>query len=236
MNIDMILESGLNTCSDSLTYRILRRLLPAVSELHLPSLKTVQAGRYDGSVFFSGAVVDGKVTIFRQGFYLYEEQAAATVCSVSTAGSVMNENYTSATEDPALELENLLDLPWYWPLTIAGKVRLELNRSKHDDKALQRYMEKRRDQGLESMTPDFVTEGIAVAEEVERERDLLIRLNTAVRDLTDKEQQVLWMYICQDQERTHVAQKLHIHPTTVSHTTRRGIVKIRSSLIQRKTT
>lgn len=236
MNIDMILESGPNACFDSLTYRTLCGLLPAVSELHLPNLKTVQAGHYDGSIFYSGSAVDGEVTIFRQGFYLYKERAASTVCSVSTAGSVMNENYTSATEDPALELDKLLDLPWYWPLTIAGKVRLELNRSKHDDKAAKRYMEKRRDQGLESMTPDFAAQDITVTEEAERERDLLIRLNTAVRDLTDKEQRVLWMYICQNQERTHVAQKLHIQPVTVSNTKRRGIVKLRTALTQRNAT
>ena len=161
MNSHIILDNKLDAHSDSLTYRDLCGLLPAVSELQLPSLKTVQAGHYDGSIFYSGAIIDGTMTIFRQGFYLYEERAAASVCSVSTAGRLMNENYTSTTEDPALELENLLDLPWYWPLTIAGKVRLELNRSKYDDKAAKRYMEKRRDQGLESASPDFVAAGLA---------------------------------------------------------------------------
>ena len=58
----------------------------------------------------------------------------------------------------------------------------------------------------------------------------------AVRNLTDKEQRVLRMYICQDQERTHVARVLHIQPTTVSNTKRRGIVKLRAALTQNNAT
>ena len=236
MNNHIILESGLNACSDSLTYRALRGLLPAVSELQLPHLKTVQSGFYDDSIFFSGAAVDGTVTLFSQGFYLYAERTTATVCSVSAAGAVMNENYTSTTEDPALGLENLLDLPWYWPLTIAGKVRLEQNRDKHDDKAAERYMVKQRNLRLASVTPDFAAESIAAEEEAERERDLLIRLDVAFRNLTDKERRVLLLYICRDQERDYVARELRIHPTTVSHTRHRGLAKVRASLTQRKET
>ena len=236
MNNNNILGNKLDAHSDSLTYRDLRGLLPTVSELQLPSLKAVQSGRYDDSIFYSGAAIDGTMTLFRQGFYLYEEQAVETVCSVSTAWSVMNENYTSTTMDPALDMEKLMDLPWYWPLTIAGKVRLEQNRNKHDDKAWKHYQEERRNQGAGSVTPDFMSEGIAIAEEEERERDLHVRLNAALRDLTEKERQVLRMYICHDQERVHVARELRVHPTTVSHTKRRGVMKIRSSLMLRKTT
>ena len=236
MNNNNILGNKLDAHSDSLTYRDLRGLLPAVSELQLPGLKTVRSGRYDDNIFFSGAVVDGTMTIFRQGFYLYEEQAVATVCSVSAAGSVMNENCTSTTMDPALDMVKLMDLPWYWPLTIAGKVRLELNRDKHGDKAEKRYLEEQRNQRIYPVTPDFVLEGIAIAEEEERERDLHVRLNAALRNLTEKERQVLRMYICHDQERVHVARELRVHPTTVSHTKRRGVMKIRSSLMLRKTT
>ena len=86
------------------------------------------------------------------------------------------------------------------------------------------------------MTPDFVSEGIAIAEEAERERDLLIRLKLAVRNLTDKERRVLWMYICQDQERVHVARELCIQPVTVSNTKRRGLVKLRAALTRQNAT
>ena len=86
------------------------------------------------------------------------------------------------------------------------------------------------------MTPDFVTEGMEIAEEADRERDLLIRLNMVVQNLTDKEQRVLWMYICQNQKRVRVARELCIQPVTVSNTKRRGLVKLRAALIRQNAT
>ena len=236
MDSEMIRDIWLNTNPDSRTYNTLRSLLPAVSELQLPSLKTVLTGIYDDGIFCSSEGVDGTLTVYRRGFYLYAEQEAATVYSVSLAGSLMNENYTSLTTDSALEAETLTDLPWFWPLTIAGKARLEENRVKLDDKAVKRYMKEMRNQRITSVTPDFVSEGIAIAEEEERERNLRSGLETALRGLTERERQVILLYVHQNQGREHVARELRIQPTTVSNTKRRSIGKLRAYLLSRGST
>ena len=236
MNYDTIPEKWLNINPDERTYSALRRLLPAVSENQLPKLRTVLTGIYDDGVFCSGKAADGTLTVYRHGFYLYAEQEAATVYSVSLAGSLMNQDYTSLTADLALDAEKLMDLPWFWPLTIAGKIRLEENRGKNSDKAEKRYLDELRNQRIYPVTPDFVSEAVEIADAEEYDRNLRDGLKIALHGLTEREQQVALLYVAQNQKREHVARDLHIQPATVSNTKSRGIGKLRAYFFPQEST
>ena len=231
MNTNTIPVNRLNTASDSLTYGELRSLLPHVSEKRLPSLKFVLSGGYNDSVLFSDKVADATLTLYSHGFYLYEERTGGTVYSTFMAGSLMNANYASLTAAPALDCESLVNLPWFWPLTIAGKVRLERNLDKRRSKAEKRYLEEQRNLRIDSVTPDFVSESIAIADE----RLLRARLEAALNALTERERQVITLYIRENQKRSQVAWELRVCPATVSNTKRRGIGKLRADMLRKET-
>ena len=226
----------LDAVHENLTYSALCTRLPVISKEKLPALKTVLTGVYDSDIFFSGAAADGMLTIYSAGFYLYQEQSSATVYSVSLAGSFMAADYTSLTGDSALESESIPNLPWFWPLVIAGKIRLERNRSKRCLKAEEHFIREQQNQKIFPVVPDFVAEAVEHSDEEERERILSDRLKTALGALTEREQQVIALYVRDGQDRNRVAQSLHIRPVTVSNTKRRGIVRLRENLFRQKAT
>ena len=228
MKINYIYNTELTSKLPVLTYAELRDMLPAVKETALPHLKTMLT-RINHDRFLSASGEDISITVYRDGVYLYQEQGALSVCSVSMAVERMNRDYTSLRDNgQALGMDMFPLCPWYLPLVIAGQTRLKENADKKQSKIRERLM--KNPDMLTTEVPDFAGEWFRHQEETDSRQDARHRMEDAKKTLTEREREVVRLLFDLELTRNQTAESLNVTPQCISTLKMRALARLKAAM------
>ena len=229
MEVRYFCDNTLEARLPDLAYNDLRDMLPHVGRKELLSMKKLLP---DLRPFLCAAQDDISVTVYRNGVYRYQEQGRGTLYSVSLAGRLMERNYASS-EEMALTQERLWlqRCQWYWPLIIAGQVRLFSNANKRQYTIRKEVKEKAALDPDAGVSPDCAD---TVHQRLEEE-ELWAKLNAAWQTLTVREAQVLYLTLWRKMTQNRVGEKFGILQPSVSVAFKRGIAVLRRAVMEPET-
>jgi hypothetical protein len=206
-------------------------MLPPVSVTALPHLKTLLAHN-PLTPFLAAVDGDISVTVYSNGAYLYKEGGAATVYSVSLASGRVNDNYISVeshgkpTGDAPLERDFLPLCPWHLPLIIAGQARLAENADKRQCK-----IRKKLDESKGTLL-QFSEAGAYSDDWLQTEawEGVYERLESAVRELPNRERETVRLLFGKELTRNQVAALLNVSPQRISAIKIRALARLEAKL------
>ena len=225
MEVRYFCDNTLEARLPDLTYNDLRDMLPHVGRKELLSMKKLLV---DLRPFLCAAQDDISVTVYRNGVYRYQEQGRGTLYSVSLAGRLMERNYASSEEmDLTQERLSLQRCQWYWPLIIAGQVRLFSNANKRQYTIRKEVKEKAALDPNARIVPDCAE---TVHQRMEEE-ELWAKLNAVWQTLTAREAQVLYLTLWRNLTQKQAGQELGIVQPRVCAASKQGIARLRRIMI-----
>ena len=197
--------------SRSTTYGELKSLLPSTGTGRVPGINKL---RDTAVIVLRAKTESGVVEVYDNGFYTYMENEHITVyavdrCTVLEWYSCTGEKFTSQNADVS-------KLPWTMPLEIAGYNRLEHNSdSRQESKADYSLNAPASDNNLLfSVRPEHeIREERESEEEARQKRIALVR--EALKMLTPKQKEILFLVHLKDMTQEEVADALCISRRTV---------------------
>ena len=197
--------------SRSTTYGELKSLLPSTGTGRVPGINKL---RDTAVIVLRAKTESGVVEVYDNGFYTYMENEHITVyavdrCTVLEWYSCTGEKFTSQNADVS-------KLPWTMPLEIAGYNRLEHNSdSRQESKADYSLNAPASDNNLLfSVRPEHeIREERESEEEARQNRIALVR--EALKMLTPKQKEILFLVHLKDMTQEEVADALCISRRTV---------------------
>lgn len=231
MEITYIHDAELASKLPGLNYDGLREMLPPVSVSALPHLKTLLT-RNPLTPFLAAVDGDISVTVYSNGAYLYQEDGAATVYSVSLASGRVKDNYISVENhgkpmgDAPLGRDFLSLCPWHLPLIIAGQARLAENADKRQHKIRKKLVEGK------GTLPQFSEAGAFSDDWLQTEawEGVYERLESAVRELPNREREAVRLLFRKKLTRNQVAALLNVSPQRVSAIKIRALARLEAKL------
>ena len=207
----------------ALTFRQFKALLPGTEGQKLPTVKTLR--ELGIRVLAIVGTKDGVLTVFRNGFFMYETKSGhATVYAVDRCSRIVLH---SARDKPASTLDesSFGDCPWPKVLEFAANERItnNINRDARRQEVL----------SLDVMDEDWDMR-LAVQSEMEtrlEEEDASMeeseRLRAALAKLTNRQREIIRLYYFDGLSQGEIAIRLTLDKSTVSITLKRAIEKVK---------
>lgn len=195
-----------------ITLRALRELVGSTKGIKLPTAKAL---RESGVEVVANASVgaDGRLTVYRNGFYIYQTNIGATVHAVDRC---MDYVYDDGDDLDAAQFD---DKAWELRLALEGEDRLERNNNAREEN-------KRLLDGGATVEPDKLPDPHDFFGEFENKEMLSQMLN----NLTDKQKKAVELYFIESLTQAEVAEHLGIGQRAVSYALDASVKKIKKLL------
>ena len=190
MNVIFIHDSNLMARLDTLSYGEFREMVPVVdNDKHLPRPERLKNECIDERLL-DVAFDDFTITVYQNGLFHYQEANRQTAYTVSGCAKLL---YPSTTGQVSVEAEEAEKSLWYIPLMVAGSYRIENNMSKRENSVVKFHYEPGTvDRPTMPAEADHAEEAYQKAIEQERQENMRKLLKAASRNLTGRQEQVLW--------------------------------------------
>ena len=168
-------------------------------------------------------VNDASLTVYENGYAVYEVDGAHTVMAVNRCGDCRYD-FTDGTYQviPAEEFENM---EWSIRLLMEGERRMEHNRNKTSDKFENTALECDGSDWSAAVMVDFMDDCKA---EVLADKELK-RLYAAMSKLTERQMEIIQLYYYKGMNQEEVAEELGISQRAVSYSLEGALKKIRKN-------
>ena len=222
-NIDSSI-TGLSVDISALTFAQLKTLLPDTKGRMLPTVRALRES--DTRVLAIVETRDGVLTVFRNGFFMYEtKNGHATVYAVDRCARIVLNPMTGG-ETSALEETSFGDCPWPKVLEFAANERIvsNINRDARRQEVL----------SLDAIDEDWDTR-LTTQPDFERqleEEEALTKdsekIRTALAHLTDRQREVIRLYYFDELNQEEIASKLKITQQATSKALNQAIQRIKN--------
>ena len=208
----------------TLTYKELLTMLPAFTSRRTPRPETLS---HDDSAYgrlFTVTYGGGKITVYREGFYLYQDCGEKTVCPVC----LCMEAYRSVTGSPALGLSELMELPFVWALTAMGLERTWSNQDGRENSGVDFHYTSE-SLGWSTIPHLSVSPERLLTEDAD-ERIVRQALAEARKALPPREKEVVRLYYEDGMTQEAIAQKLGVSQANISKALNRALKNLKKIL------
>ena len=212
----------------TLTYKELLTMLPAFTSRRTPRPETLS---HDDSAYgrlFTVTYGGGKITVYREGFYLYQDSGEKTVCPVC----LCMEAYRSVTGSPALGLSELMELPFIWALTAMGLERAWSNQDGRENSGVDFHYTSE-SLGWSTIPHLSVSPERLLTEDAD-ERIVRQALAEARKALPSREKEVVRLYYEGGMTQEAIAQKLGVSQANISKALNRARKNLKKILKHEK--
>lgn len=196
---------------------------PVCKEDHVPTKKALQ---HMGIKVFTMRIKDAKLTVYNNGFFVYEVNGCSTVQSIHRCLQPILYDYAKLMENdkPGVELKAFFDLPFYIRLIYEGEKRLSTNASRRESRNNFSYDNTSNSIDLKDHDSAFANDLI---EEIVRSQ-LSSELNAALSQLTEKQRAAVQYYYYEGMTQQKIADKLKCSRQTVNEHLRAAFKKLRT--------
>lgn len=204
-----------------ITLRELKKKIDAVVEQKLPTFKTLMEQK--PMAVAQTTVNDASLTVYENGYAVYEVDGAHTVMAVDRCGDCRYD-FTDGTYQiiPAEEFENM---KWSIRLLMEGERRMEHNRNKTSDKFENTALECDGSDWSAAVMVDFMDECKA---EVLADKELK-RLYAAMSKLTERQSEIIQLYYYKGMSQYEIADELGIRQQSVDRILKQAVNRLRKN-------
>lgn len=207
---------------EKMTFMQLVKAVDDDKQMKLPTRKYLKE---NAEVFVKVTVLGSTITVYTNGFFVYDDGLHATVQRVShCCQNAVYEYQDNSREEIALE--DFADQPFYVRLAIEGEKRLDMNNIARASGRVYSY------DGRENESSDLADEYDFA--EVHAERDSRIQvlrtLRSGLADLTEHQLSVLQKYFCEDKTHQEIADELGCSKQAVGKSYRAALKKLRNCI------
>ena len=204
-----------------ITLRELKEKIDAVVEQKLPTFKTLMEQK--PMAVAQTTVNDASLTVYENGYAVYEVDGAHTVMAVDRCGD-SRYDFTDGTYQiiPAEEFENM---EWSIRLLMEGERRMEHNRNKTSDKFENTALECDGSDWSAAVMVDFMDECKA---EVLADKELK-RLYAAMSKLTERQSEIIQLYYYKGMSQYEIADELGIRQQSIDRILKQAVNRLRKN-------
>lgn len=209
---------------ETLPYKELLTMLPAFKGRRTPRPETLSNDDSAYGRLFAVSHGGGKITVYREGFYLYQDSGEKTVCPVC----LCMEAYRSVTGSPALGLSELMELPFVWALTAMGLERAWTNQDGRENFGVDFHYTP---ESLGwSTIPHLALSPERLLTEDADERIVRQALAEARKALSPREKEVVRLYYEGGMTQEVISQKLGVSQASISKALNRALKNLKKIL------
>lgn len=209
---------------ETLTYKELLTMLPAFTGRRTPRPETLSNDDSAYGRLFAVSHGGGEITVYREGFYLYQDSGEKTVCPIC----LCMEAYRSVTGSPALGLSELMELPFIWALTAMGLERAWSNQDGRENSGVDFHYSPE-SLGWSTIPPLRVSPERLLTEDAD-ERIVRQALAEARKALPPREKEVVRLYYEGGMTQEAIAQKLGVSQANISKALNRALKNLKKIL------
>ena len=209
---------------ETLTYKELLTMLPSFTGRRTPRPETLSNDDSAYGRLFAVTHGGSKITVYREGFYLYQDSGEKTVCPVY----LCMEAYRSVTGSPALGLSELMELPFVWLLTAMGLERTWTNQDGRENSGVGFHYSSE-SLGWSTIPRLSVSPERILTEETD-ERIVRQVLSEARKALPPREKEVVRLYYEGGMTQEAIAQKLGVSQASISKALNRALKNLKKIL------
>lgn len=204
-----------------ITLRELKKKIDAVVEQKLPTFKTLMEQK--PMAVAQTTVNDASLTVYENGYAVYEVDGAHTVMAVDRCGDCRYD-FTDGTYQiiPAEEFETM---EWSIRLLMEGERRMEHNRNKTSDKFENTALECDGSDWSAAVMVDFMDECKA---EVLADKELK-RLYAAMSKLTERQSEIIQLYYYKGMSQYEIADEFGIRQQSVDRILKQAVNRLRKN-------
>ena len=204
------------------TFEELLNTVPSVDEGTLPKANNLP----ESEVLITKECDDFKITVYKNGLFVYAEGKRTTVFAVDRCASYVDPVDTSEKHIPYDDIKNL---EWYFPLMMFGMSRMENNRNRQEQEHTAFSLN---NDGSDYSVYDESVENILreAKEKLEYEEKMRARkagLNTVMNNLTEAQRTAIDESYYQGKSRTQIGKDHGISQQAVSKNIDAGLVRAR---------
>ena len=204
-----------------ITLRELKEKIDAVVEQKLPTFKTLM--EQEPVAVAQTVVNDASLTVYENGYAVYEVDGAHTVMAVDRCGDCRYD-FTDGTYQiiPAEEFE---EMEWSIRLLMEGERRMEHNRNKTSDKFENTALECDGSDWSAAVMVDFLDDGKA---ELLADKELR-RLYAAMSKLTERQSEIIQLYYYKGMTQEEIGAELGLKKCTICRELAGALKKIKKN-------
>ena len=210
-----------------MTLRQLRTLLPSTKGVPAPSENWFREN--PSEIFWSEQVGNAVLTIYHNGFCTYSKRNRACIFRVNGFNGIKYDRDKLFTDIEDIPEEKILDKPFLGTLTYIGDMHWDDNANRREEDKRELLIDGNEEQwrGLKEFSePCFLEE----QEEKEREYDVYTKLYVAMKSLTERQKQVMFLYFYKHFTQKRIASELCISRTTVEEHLAAGIQLLKKKM------
>jgi len=210
-----------------LTLRQLRTLLPSTKGVPTPSKNWFRDN--PSEIFCSEQVGNALLTIYHNGFCTYSKRNRFCIFRVDGFNGIEYDRDKLFTDTEDIPEEMILDKPFLGTLAYIGDMQWDSNEDRREENKRKLLIDGDEEQwrGLKEFSePCFLEE----LEEKEHEFKEYEQLYAAIKNLTERQKQVMFLYFYKHFTQKRIASELHISRTTVEEHIAAGIESLKKKI------
>lgn len=207
----------------------LKQLFENMNDDETRKLPTVRYLRENGEIYARSTVAGNTITVYTNGFFVYDDGLHATVQRVSRCRENVLYEFQDGTKE-LITFESFADRPFCVRLAIEGEKRLDINYLVRTSGRVYSY------DGSEMESSDLM-DGFDFAEkyaELDERSPILRKLRQGLLFLTEHQLMVIQKYFCEGKTHQKIADELGCSKQAVGKSYRSALKKLKDYMEQKR--